>query len=85
MKGKKSSSIDEYIALFPKDVQDILEKMRQTIQNAAPSAAEAISYQMPTFKAEREKSRTFRSVSAPYQVLSDPLRHCCVQKRTVRV
>jgi uncharacterized protein YdhG (YjbR/CyaY superfamily) len=50
MKGKKPSSIDEYIALFPKDVQDILEKMRQTIQNAAPSAAEAISYQMPTFK-----------------------------------
>jgi len=41
---------DEYIETFPKDVQNILEKMRQTIKKAAPEAVEAISYQMPTFK-----------------------------------
>lgn len=44
------STIDEYIALFPKEIQDILQKMRTTIQKAAPDATEAISYQMPTFK-----------------------------------
>jgi uncharacterized protein YdhG (YjbR/CyaY superfamily) len=40
-------NIDEYIAGFPKDVQEILEKIRRTIRRAAPDAAEAISYQMP--------------------------------------
>ena len=42
--------MDEYIKTFPNDVRSILEKMRQTIQKAAPEAVEAISYQMPTFK-----------------------------------
>jgi uncharacterized protein YdhG (YjbR/CyaY superfamily) len=43
-------NMDEYIETFPKDVQKILEEMRQTIKKAAPEAVEAISYQMPTFK-----------------------------------
>ena len=43
-------NMDEYIETFPKDVQTILEKMRQTIREAAPESIEAISYQMPTFK-----------------------------------
>ena len=47
---KKFETIDEYIATFPEDIQDILEKMRKVIQEAAPEAEEAISYGMPTFK-----------------------------------
>jgi len=47
---KPFKTIDEYIGTFPKDVQTILEKMRKTIREAAPGAAETISYQMPTFK-----------------------------------
>jgi uncharacterized protein YdhG (YjbR/CyaY superfamily) len=43
-------TIDEYINTFPKEIQDILEKLRQTIQKAAPDATEAISYGIPTFK-----------------------------------
>jgi uncharacterized protein YdhG (YjbR/CyaY superfamily) len=43
-------TMDEYIGSFPEDVQIILEKMRQTIREAAPGAVEAISYRMPTFK-----------------------------------
>ena len=42
--------IDEYIAGFPEDVQQILEKVRTTIREAAPAAEETISYQIPTFK-----------------------------------
>jgi uncharacterized protein YdhG (YjbR/CyaY superfamily) len=42
-------NIDEYIATFPKEVQEILEKVRLTIRNAVPDAQEAISYQIPTF------------------------------------
>ncbi len=47
---KQFKTIGEYIRTFPKDVQGILEKMRQTIRKAAPDAVEVISYQMPTFK-----------------------------------
>jgi len=42
-------TIDEYIAGFPYDVQEILEKIRMTIREAAPDAEETIKYQIPTF------------------------------------
>ncbi len=42
-------SIDEYIALFPQDIQKILQEMRRIIHAAAPDAQETISYQMPAF------------------------------------
>ena len=47
---KQFRTIDEYIGIFPKDVQSILEKIRLTIQEEVPGAVEAISYQIPTFK-----------------------------------
>jgi uncharacterized protein YdhG (YjbR/CyaY superfamily) len=43
------SSIDEYIATFPEDIQAKLETLRATIRAAAPDAEERISYQMPAF------------------------------------
>ncbi len=46
----KFTTMDAYIASVPKEIQDILEKIRQTIKKAAPDAVEAISYQIPTFK-----------------------------------
>lgn len=46
---KQFTTIDEYIHTFPDDTQAVLEKMRQTIQKAAPDAVETISYNMPTF------------------------------------
>ena len=51
MKTKPAApqTIDEYIAGFPKDVQEILEQIRLTIRKAAPDAQETIKYQMPTF------------------------------------
>ena len=52
MKTNQSTpnSIDEYIAGFPPDVREILERIRSTIREAAPDAEETISYQMPTFR-----------------------------------
>jgi len=51
MDSKKAgfTSIDEYIATFPKETQKILREIRTTIKAAAPDAEEKISYQMPTF------------------------------------
>jgi uncharacterized protein YdhG (YjbR/CyaY superfamily) len=43
-------TIDEYIATFSPEVQEILEKIRRIVRGAAPDAQEAISYQIPTFK-----------------------------------
>jgi len=43
-------TIDEYIKTFPRDIQKILETVRQTIKKSALKAQEAISYQIPTFK-----------------------------------
>jgi uncharacterized protein YdhG (YjbR/CyaY superfamily) len=50
MDTKKPENIDEYIGAFPNDVQEILEKIRATIQKAAPDATEKISYSMPAFE-----------------------------------
>lgn len=41
--------IDAYIAGFPQDIQDILEKIRTTIRAVTPDAEEAIKYLIPTF------------------------------------
>lgn len=49
---KVPENFDQYIAGFPVDVQEILEKIRSTIHEAAPDAEEKISYQMPTFTLE---------------------------------
>jgi uncharacterized protein YdhG (YjbR/CyaY superfamily) len=46
---KGFTSIDEYIAAFPAEIQTKLLEMRATIKAAAPEAEEKISYQMPTF------------------------------------
>lgn len=43
-------SIDSYISTFPKDIQVTLEKIRQIIHKASPTAVEAIRYGMPTFR-----------------------------------
>lgn len=47
---KNITTIDEYIALYPHEVQVLLEKFRMTIRSVVPKATEAISYGIPTFK-----------------------------------
>lgn len=49
-KSQKPKDIDSYISQFSAEVQEILEKVRTTIQSAAPEAEETISYLMPAFK-----------------------------------
>ena len=50
MKIMAPADIDDYIDGFAPNVRKILQKIRKTIQAAAPGAEEAISYQIPTFK-----------------------------------
>ena len=43
-------TVNEYIGAFPKEVQPLLNQVRQTIKKAAPNAEELISYAMPAYK-----------------------------------
>jgi uncharacterized protein YdhG (YjbR/CyaY superfamily) len=44
-----ASSIDDYIAGFPPQTQEVLEELRALIRASAPDATETISYAIPTF------------------------------------
>ncbi len=46
----KAETVEEYIAAFPPDVQEVLETVRSTIRAAMPdTAGERISYAIPAF------------------------------------
>ncbi len=49
MSRREFKTVDEYIASFPKNVQSILQELRQVIRDLAPNAEETISYGIPTF------------------------------------
>ncbi|MDR2865999.1 MAG: hypothetical protein LBV13_01125, partial [Methanomassiliicoccaceae archaeon] len=43
----KISTIDDYIADQPAEVQPLLRKIRETMREAAPDAIEKIAWRMP--------------------------------------
>jgi len=50
MKRIPAKNIDEYISVFPADVQKRMQELRATIAKAAPQADETINYAIPTFQ-----------------------------------
>src|SRR3954454_17859526 len=46
---QSAASIDEYIAGFPAETQDVLQELRRRVHAALPDAEARISYQIPTF------------------------------------
>src|SRR3990172_7145046 len=72
--------IDEYIDIFPEDVQKILETVRLTTRKAAPEAIEAISYQMPTFKLNGKIWYT----SPLGKIISDFTRHPQLPRHSIK-
>jgi uncharacterized protein YdhG (YjbR/CyaY superfamily) len=49
MAARVPADIDAYIADSPEEVRGLLEQVRAAIRRAAPNAAEAIKYRIPTF------------------------------------
>lgn len=43
------TTVDEYIAQYSPQIQEICQNIRRTIHEAAPAAIEKISYGLPTF------------------------------------
>lgn len=54
MATKTPTSINEYIAGFPKETQKVLEEVRAIIKDTAPHAKETISYAIPTFTVNKK-------------------------------
>jgi uncharacterized protein YdhG (YjbR/CyaY superfamily) len=48
-KQTKPKTVDEYIALAPKEIQPRLKQIRAAIKAAAPGAEEKLSYSMPYY------------------------------------
>lgn len=42
-------NVSEYIAAFSPEVRAVLERIRQTVRDAAPDGKETISYRMPAY------------------------------------
>jgi uncharacterized protein YdhG (YjbR/CyaY superfamily) len=89
---KGFKTIDEYIATFPKNVQSILDEMRQAIRESAPQAEEVISYQIPAFKLNGNlvyfgafrNHIGFYPTSSPMEAFKEELSGYAVSKGTVR-
>ena len=92
MKKLAFKNIDEYIKLWPKDVQAMLIQMRNTIKAAAPMAEETISYQMPAFQyhgklvffAAYEKHIGFYPTASPIKAFSKEVSQYNNSKGTVQ-
>lgn len=52
-KREKVATVDEYIKLFPDQVQERLRAVRKIIQETAPQAKESISYSIPAYNYHR--------------------------------
>ena len=89
---KEYKTVDEYIRSFPQETQVILEKMRQTIRQAAPGAVEGISYRMPAYKlngilvyfAAFKKHIGLFPTAAGIEAFKKDLSHYATSKGTIR-
>jgi len=82
MKKHKFNTVDEYIAGFPENIQNILEQIRAVIKQTAPAATESISWEMPAYKlngkplvyfAGHKKHLGFYPVPSDIEALKDEL------------
>jgi uncharacterized protein YdhG (YjbR/CyaY superfamily) len=68
MTGTSSSSVDDYIAAQPEDVQRVLRRVRSAIRRALPGAEEGISYRIPCYKAGGRPVVYFAGWKAHYSI-----------------
>lgn len=80
MKNAKAENVNEYIATFAKEVQKILEQVRQTIRKAAPDAEESISYAMPAFKLNGKPLIYFAGYENHIGLYATPSGHAAFEK-----
>jgi len=78
---KKYESVDEYISVQEKEIQSVLNRIRNIIKKTVPSASETISYGMPAYKqhgilcyfAANKHHVGFYPTGSPIEVFKDEL------------
>jgi uncharacterized protein YdhG (YjbR/CyaY superfamily) len=91
-RSEKPANIDVFISQYPKEVQAVMQQIRETIQKACPEAKEKISYGIPTFTfhgnlvhfSAYDTYIGFYPGSAPIITLKDELKPYETSKGTVR-
>ncbi len=89
---KKANNIDEYIAAYPPEIQEKLEKIRLIIREAAPKTTETISYGMPAFRQNKvlvyfaacKNHLGFYPTSSGIAVFSDELKDYATSKGAIQ-
>lgn len=93
MKEPMPTTIDEYIAGYPAEVQTRLTELRRTIRVAAPQAAEKISWGMATFDfhgnlvhfSAQKKHIGFHPTPSAIEAFADELADFTCSKGTVQL
>jgi uncharacterized protein YdhG (YjbR/CyaY superfamily) len=68
MAQKDSTSVDDYIAAQPADVQPTLRRVRASIRKAMPGADEMLTYKIPTYKVNGAAAIYFAGWKAHYSI-----------------
>lgn len=77
---KKPDNVDEYISGFPKDLQVVLDQVRETIKKEAQEAVESISYGMPSYKTYKKPLVYFAGFKNHIGFYATPSGHLAFQK-----
>ena len=89
----RSKEVDAYLARLSPEKRTALEKLRRTIQAAAPKADECISYRIPTFRLDGKmlvafaagaKHCSFYAGAYPLKIHKNELKAYDTSKGTIR-
>jgi uncharacterized protein YdhG (YjbR/CyaY superfamily) len=69
------NEVDKYITEFPVEVQEILQKVRATIFNAAPDVVEKMAYGMPGYKLKGKPFVYFAGYAKHVGLYATPVVH----------
>jgi uncharacterized protein YdhG (YjbR/CyaY superfamily) len=92
MQSIKFTTIDEYHSQFTPEIQSVLKSIRKAIKQAAPKAAEVISYNMPAFKqndvlvyyAANKNHIGFYPTAKPIEVFKEDLKDYTTSKGAIQ-
>lgn len=81
MKDKKPNTVEEYIELYPEDIQALLSEIRALIRDVAHDATEQISYGMPAYKYNGKPLIYFGAHKDHIGVYATPDGHSAFEKK----
>ncbi|MES2798517.1 MAG: DUF1801 domain-containing protein [Bacteroidota bacterium] len=76
----KPVTVDQYIAQFSNETQEILQKIRTLILEEAQDAVESISYAMPAYKVNKKPMIYFAAYENHIGIYALPTAHKAFQK-----